>query len=145
LSWDGAFPISRRRGETARWRVSLSLFRQDLQADGTSRSFLQLFEVLMGAKVGSQIVKRLGQPVVIGQSPGGLVAGPAALSFYEVNCETQIFAEIGVDRRVIIRDSSAASLPYLRAAGGRRSRASHRQGGRHGPSSDGAARIAGIP
>jgi Kef-type K+ transport system membrane component KefB len=56
----------------------------------------QLFALLVAAKIGDEIFKRLGQPTVIGEILGGVVVGPALLGWYEVNAETQLFAEIGV-------------------------------------------------
>jgi Kef-type K+ transport system membrane component KefB len=57
---------------------------------------VQLFAVLLAAKVGDELFKRIGQPTVIGEILGGLVVGPAVLGIYEVNAETSLFAEIGV-------------------------------------------------
>ncbi|MGH2454672.1 MAG: cation:proton antiporter [Candidatus Limnocylindria bacterium] len=57
---------------------------------------IQLFAVLLAAKIGDEIFKRLGQPAVIGEILGGVVVGPAVLGVYEVNPETALFAEIGV-------------------------------------------------
>jgi len=57
---------------------------------------LQLFAILVAAKVGNEIFRRLGQPTVVGEILGGVVAGPAVLGVYQVNPETELFAEIGV-------------------------------------------------
>ncbi|HEX6129296.1 MAG TPA: cation:proton antiporter [Candidatus Limnocylindria bacterium] len=57
---------------------------------------VQLFAVLLAAKIGDEVFKRLGQPTVIGEILGGVVVGPAVLGVYEVNAETSLFAEIGV-------------------------------------------------
>ena len=56
----------------------------------------QLFWVLLAAKIGDEVFKRIGQPAVIGEILGGVVVGPAVLGLYEVNAETLLFAEIGV-------------------------------------------------
>ncbi|HEX7196876.1 MAG TPA: cation:proton antiporter [Candidatus Limnocylindria bacterium] len=56
----------------------------------------QLFVLLLAAKIGDEIFKRIGQPPVIGEILAGVVVGPALLGWYEVNAETQLFAEIGV-------------------------------------------------
>jgi Kef-type K+ transport system membrane component KefB len=56
----------------------------------------QLFAILLAAKIGNEIFRRLGQPTVVGEILGGVVAGPAVLGVYEVNAETELFAEIGV-------------------------------------------------
>lgn len=56
----------------------------------------QLFVLLLAAKVGDEVFKRLGQPTVIGEILGGVLVGPAVLGLYQVNAETTLFAEIGV-------------------------------------------------
>jgi Kef-type K+ transport system membrane component KefB len=56
----------------------------------------QLFAILVAAKVGHELFRRLGQPTVVGEILGGVVAGPAMLGIYQVNPETTLFAEIGV-------------------------------------------------
>jgi Kef-type K+ transport system membrane component KefB len=56
----------------------------------------QLFSLLLAAKLGDEVFKRLGQPAVIGEILGGVLVGPAVLGLYEVNTETTLFAEIGV-------------------------------------------------
>src|SRR5688500_18211903 len=56
----------------------------------------QLFVLLLAAKIGDEIFKRIGQPPVIGEILAGLVVGPSLLGWYEINAETQLFAEIGV-------------------------------------------------
>ena len=57
---------------------------------------IQLFAILVAAKIGNEIFRRLGQPTVVGEILGGVIAGPAVLGVYEVNAETELFAEIGV-------------------------------------------------
>ena len=57
---------------------------------------IQLFAILVAAKMGNEIFRRLGQPTVVGEILGGVIAGPAVLGVYEVNAETTLFAEIGV-------------------------------------------------
>ena len=64
--------------------------------DHLAEILLQLFAILVAAKVGHEIFRRLGQPTVVGEILGGVVAGPAVLGVYEVNPETTLFAEIGV-------------------------------------------------
>lgn len=64
--------------------------------DDLTQVLLQLFAILVAAKLGNEIFRRLGQPPVVGEILGGVVAGPAVLGVYEVNAETELFAEIGV-------------------------------------------------
>jgi Kef-type K+ transport system membrane component KefB len=61
-----------------------------------AETLLQLFAILVAAKVGHEIFRRLGQPTVVGEILGGVVAGPAVLGVYQVTAETELFAEIGV-------------------------------------------------
>jgi Kef-type K+ transport system membrane component KefB len=56
----------------------------------------QLFVLLVAAKIGDEIFKRLDQPSLIGEILGGVIVGPAVLNIYQVNAETSLFAEIGV-------------------------------------------------
>ena len=64
--------------------------------DHLTEILVQLFAILLAAKVGNEIFRRLGQPTVVGEILGGVVVGPAVLGVYEVNAETTLFAEIGV-------------------------------------------------
>jgi Kef-type K+ transport system membrane component KefB len=64
--------------------------------DHIAEILLQLFAILVAAKIGHEIFRRLGQPTVVGEILGGVVAGPAVLGVYQINAETELFAEIGV-------------------------------------------------
>jgi len=64
--------------------------------DHLTEILLQLFAILVATKIGNEIFRRLGQPPVVGEILGGVVAGPAVLGVYQVNLETELFAEIGV-------------------------------------------------
>jgi Kef-type K+ transport system membrane component KefB len=57
---------------------------------------LQLFVLLLAAKIGDEIFKRIGQPTLIGEILAGVIVGPAILGWYEIDAETSLFAEIGV-------------------------------------------------
>jgi len=64
--------------------------------DHLTEILIQLFAILVAAKIGNEIFRRLGQPTVVGEILGGVIAGPAVFGVYEVNAETELFAEIGV-------------------------------------------------
>jgi Kef-type K+ transport system membrane component KefB len=64
--------------------------------DHATEVLFQLFAILLAAKLGNELFRRIGQPPVVGEILGGVVAGPAVLGVYEVNAETALFAEIGV-------------------------------------------------
>lgn len=55
----------------------------------------QLFALLLAAKLGDELFKRIGQPALVGEILGGLVVGPAVLGWYELSAETGLFAQIG--------------------------------------------------
>ena len=56
----------------------------------------QLFVLLLAAKIGDEVFKRLAQPPVVGEILAGVVVGPAILGWYQITAETMLFAEIGV-------------------------------------------------
>jgi Kef-type K+ transport system membrane component KefB len=58
---------------------------------------LQLFALLVAAKTGDELFKRLRQPALIGEILGGVLVGPAVLGIYQITDETLLFAEIGVE------------------------------------------------
>ena len=55
-----------------------------------------LFVLLLGAKVGEEIARRLGQPAVVGELLGGFVVGPNALGLVVPGETATVLAEIGV-------------------------------------------------
>jgi len=55
-----------------------------------------LFILLVAAKVGEEIARRLGQPAVVGELLGGFVVGPYALGLVTPGDVATVFAEIGV-------------------------------------------------
>ncbi|HEX7224472.1 MAG TPA: cation:proton antiporter [Candidatus Limnocylindria bacterium] len=64
--------------------------------DHPTQVLVQLFAILLAAKLGHELFRRLGQPTVVGEILGGLVVGPAVLGVADVTPETELFAEIGV-------------------------------------------------
>jgi Kef-type K+ transport system membrane component KefB len=55
----------------------------------------QLFVLLLATKLGDELLKRLGQPALVGEILGGVVVGPAVLGWYQITPETSLFAQIG--------------------------------------------------
>ena len=65
--------------------------------DHLTEILIQLFAILVAAKIGNEIFRRLGQPTVVGEILGGVIAGPAVFGVYDPGLpETELFAEIGV-------------------------------------------------
>lgn len=61
-----------------------------------SESMLALFILLLGAKLGEEVCRRIHQPVVIGQIVAGVIVGPAVLGLIELDLVVEVFAELGV-------------------------------------------------
>lgn len=59
-------------------------------------NLLALFVLLVAAKAGEEICRHLHQPVVAGQILAGVIVGPSALAFVELNTVVDVFAELGV-------------------------------------------------
>ncbi len=57
---------------------------------------LGLFVLFLGAKIGEEVARRLGQPAVVGELVGGFVVGPGALGLMVPGETEAVFAEIGV-------------------------------------------------
>lgn len=55
-----------------------------------------LFVLLMAAKAGEELARRLGQPAVVGELLGGFAVGPFALGLIQIGEGTLVFSEIGV-------------------------------------------------
>lgn len=55
-----------------------------------------LFVLLLGAKLGEEVARRLGQPAVVGELLGGFAVGPHALAIAQVGEGALVFSEIGV-------------------------------------------------
>jgi len=55
-----------------------------------------LFVVLVAAKLGDELFKRLGQPALVGEILAGVVIGPSVLGLVEPDETLEVFAELGV-------------------------------------------------
>jgi Kef-type K+ transport system membrane component KefB len=61
-----------------------------------TQAFAGLFVLLLGAKVGEEVLRRLGQPGVVGELLGGFIVGPFGLGLVHPGETAQVFAEMGV-------------------------------------------------
>ena len=67
-----------------------------LAASSTGDVLTDLFLVLVAAKLGDEVFKRIGQPAIVGEILGGLLVGPSVLGWVEVGEVLEVFAELGV-------------------------------------------------
>jgi len=65
-------------------------------AGGTLDVLVGLFVLLLAAKAGEEIFRRLGQPAVVGELLGGFVVGPYAFGLVAPDATIAVLAEIGV-------------------------------------------------
>jgi Kef-type K+ transport system membrane component KefB len=55
-----------------------------------------LFVVLLAAKIGDELFKRIGQPSIVGEILAGVLIGPSVLGLVEADEVLEVFAELGV-------------------------------------------------
>jgi Kef-type K+ transport system membrane component KefB len=55
-----------------------------------------LFIVLVAAKLGDELFKRIGQPAIVGEILGGVIVGPSLLGLVEPGEVLEVFSELGV-------------------------------------------------
>lgn len=66
-------------------------------ADGVvAAALVDLFVVLLAAKLGDELFKRLGQPTIVGEILAGVVIGSSVLGLVEPTETLEVFAELGV-------------------------------------------------
>ncbi len=65
-------------------------------ATAASNVLLDLFLVLLAAKVGDEVFKRIGQPAIVGEILAGVLIGPSLLGLVEPGEVLEVFAELGV-------------------------------------------------
>ena len=63
---------------------------------GIADILTDLFVVLLAAKLGDELFKRLGQPTLIGEILAGALVGPSVLGLVEPGEVLEVFAELGV-------------------------------------------------
>ncbi len=69
---------------------------QAASTEGITEALVGLFLLLLGAKLGEEVLRRLGQPAVVGEVIGGFVVGPHALGLVAPGDVAFVFAELGV-------------------------------------------------
>jgi hypothetical protein len=62
----------------------------------TASILFDLFLVLLAAKLGDELFKRIGQPVIVGEILGGVLVGPSVLGLVEIGEVLRVFSELGV-------------------------------------------------
>jgi Kef-type K+ transport system membrane component KefB len=62
---------------------------------GGAGALVDLFLVLLAAKAGDELFKRIGQPAIVGEILAGALVGPAVLGWVEVGESVELFAELG--------------------------------------------------
>ncbi len=65
-------------------------------AGDTAAVLTDLFLVLLAAKLGDEVFKRIGQPPIVGEILGGVAIGPSVLGLVEVGEVLEVFSELGV-------------------------------------------------
>jgi Kef-type K+ transport system membrane component KefB len=73
-----------------------ALVHTPLAAAAGSDVLLDLFLVLLAAKIGDEIFRRLGQPTLIGEILAGVLIGPAVFGLVEPSETLEVFSELGV-------------------------------------------------
>ena len=65
-------------------------------ASPVAGALVDLFVVLLAAKLGDELFKRLGQPTIVGEILAGVVIGSSVLGLVEPTETLEVFAELGV-------------------------------------------------
>jgi len=65
-------------------------------ASSTAAVLTSLFVVLLAAKLGDELFRRMRQPTIVGEILAGLLIGPAVLGLVEPDEVLEVFAELGV-------------------------------------------------
>ena len=87
-------------------------------AEGAQDALVTLFVVLLAAKVGEEVCRRIGQPVIIGEILAGVLIGPSVLDLVAPDDVLEVFAELGVVFLLFVVGLESR-LADMRAVGGR--------------------------
>ena len=63
---------------------------------GVAGALADLFVVLLAAKLGDELFKRINQPTVVGEILAGVIIGPSVLGLVDLSEVLEVFAELGV-------------------------------------------------
>lgn len=63
---------------------------------GVEETLVALFALLLAAKIGDEIFRRLRQPTIVGEILAGVIVGPSLLGLVEPGEVLEVFAELGV-------------------------------------------------
>ena len=101
---------------------------------GAADILVDLFVVLLAAKIGDEIFKRIRQPALVGEILAGVIIGPSVLGIVSPDETLEVFAELGVVARGVEigqvpkrsfgvgRLEGSVHDPVLATQGGRRNR-----------------------
>src|SRR5919112_430678 len=67
-----------------------------LAAAPVADTLTHLFVVLLAAKLGDELFRRMHQPTIIGEILAGVIVGPSVLGVVEPDEVLEVFAEMGV-------------------------------------------------
>jgi len=87
-------------------------------AGGAQDALVALFVVLLAAKVGEEICRRIGQPAIVGEILAGVVIGPSVLGVVEPDDVLEVFAQLGVVF-LLLAVGLESRFADMRAVGGR--------------------------
>lgn len=62
----------------------------------TAALLVDLLILLVAAKLGHEVMKRIGQPGIVGEVAAGVVVGPSILGWVEPSATIEVFAGLGV-------------------------------------------------
>lgn len=65
-------------------------------SDALAAALLDIFIVLLAAKLGDELFKRIGQPTVVGEILAGALVGPSVLGLVDLSEVLEVFSELGV-------------------------------------------------
>jgi Kef-type K+ transport system membrane component KefB len=89
-----------------------------LAAAPAQDALVTLFVVLLAAKIGEEVCRRIGQPPILGEILAGVLIGPSVLALAEPDEVLEVFSELGVVFLLFVVGLETR-LTDMRAVGGR--------------------------